>query len=91
MGINNRIYKIEFSSKALRDIGKIPEEIKERLKNSLIDLSFNPYLGYKLLGKYKGKMAYDFSFRYRVIYDIDKEKGVIIVYEVWHRQRDYRK
>ena len=91
LAIGNQIYKIEFSSLAKKDIRKIPEEIKERLENSLIDLSFNPFLGYKLLGKYKGKMAYDFSFRYRIIYGIDKNNGILIVYEVWHRQRDYKK
>ncbi|MEW6620763.1 MAG: type II toxin-antitoxin system RelE/ParE family toxin [bacterium] len=91
MAINNQIYKIEFSSLARNDIKKIPGEIKDRLENHLIDLSFNPYQGYKLLGKYKGKMAYDFSFRYRVIYGIDKKEKVLTVYEVWHRQKDYKK
>ena len=91
MAIDNQIYRIEFSSLAKRDIKKIPGEIKDILENSLIDISFNPYLGYKLLGKYKGKMAYDFSFRYRVVYAIDKKKRVLNVYEIWHRQRDYKK
>jgi len=90
LAIPSLIYKIEFSNLAKKQIRNISKKISEILENALVELSENPYLGYKLVGKYKGKMAYDFSYRYRVIYGMNKKEEKLIIYEVWHRQKDYK-
>jgi len=88
--MNNLTYKLTFHPGVKKDLRKIPKIIVNKIEQAILDLSINPFLGYKLEGKYKGLMAYDFSYRYRIIYGINKTKGLLTIYEIWHRGRDYK-
>ena len=84
-------YQIKFHPGIKNDLKSIPKNIVEKISVAIKDLSANPYIGYKLAGKYKGQMAFDFSYRYRIIYEINKNNKVLTVLEIWHRSRDYKK
>ena len=73
-----------------KDLRKIHPDILPKLKRAFTELAVNPSIGYKLKGRYEGFMAYDFSYRYRIIYQPDIARRIVIIYEVWHRSQDYR-
>jgi len=85
------VYQIRLHPGIKKDLKGIPANIRQKISVSIKELAVNPHIGYKLAGRYKGQMAYDFSYRYRIIYEIDKNNRNLIVLEVWHRSRDYKK
>jgi len=84
-------YQIRLHPKTKKDIRGIPENICRKISAAIQELAVNPYRGYKLAGKYKGLMAFDFSYRYRIIYELYKKNKTLIILEIWHRGRDYKK
>ncbi len=82
------IYKIIFTNRAIKDLKKIDNKMKERIGNKLKIYSGNPLkFGKKLtdpkIGTYKFKIG-----DYRVIFDIDDNK--IIVLRLGHRKNIYK-
>ena len=82
------IYKLIFTNRAIKDLKKIDNKIKERIGNKLKIYSKNPLkFGKKLtdpkIGTYKFKIG-----DYRVIFDIDDNK--IIVLRLGHRKNIYK-
>ncbi len=88
--MSNQIYELAFHPGVKKDLRKIPKAIVHKIEQAILELSANPFLGYKLEGKYRRFMAYDFSYRYRIIYSINKIKELLTIYEIWHRSKDYR-
>jgi len=84
-------YQIRLHPGIKKDLKGIPKNIYQKLSFVIKDLAVDPYIGYKLAGKYKSQMAFDFSYRYRIIYEINKNNKVLTVLEIWHRSRDYKK
>jgi len=89
--MTNLTYQIKLHQGIKKDIKGIPNDICEKISAAILALASNPYIGYKLAGKYKGQMAFDFSYRYRIIYQISKENKALTVLEIWHRSKDYKK
>jgi len=84
-------YRIKLHPGIKKDVKAIPKDIREKISSTILELASNPYIGYKLAGKYKNQMAFDFSYRYRIIYQIIKKPRILTVLEIWHRSRDYKK
>lgn len=83
------MYKIEFTKKAEKHLLKLPMAYQERIRNRIDTLSENPLQGKPLESDYKGL----YSLRvwpYRIIYKILKQKLIIEVIEVKHRQNAYK-
>ena len=81
-------YKMIFTNRAIKDLKKIDNKMKERIGNKLKIYSENPLkFGKKLtdpkIGTYKFKIG-----DYRVIFDIDDNK--IIVLRLGHRKNIYK-
>lgn len=91
LSMSDSTYRIKLHPGIKKDLKGIPKDIEEKISVAILDLASNPFIGYKLAGKYKGQMAFDFSYRYRIIYEIDKNTKVLTVLEIWHRSRDYKK
>ncbi len=85
------MYELKFHTAVKKDLRHIPHATVEKIYEAWKELASNPFLGYKLKGKYAGQMAYDFSYRYRIIYQLDEPKRSMIILEVWHRSWDYRR
>jgi len=73
-------YKIRFTKTAKKDVKKLSPKLKKKLRDILIEvLSKNPYEGKKLLGDLSGSYSYRLSYRDRIIYSIDEEKGIVYI------------
>ncbi len=82
------IYKINFTTKALRLIKKFPNQLKMLLQDDLKKLAVNPRLGEKLSGRtnhYRYRLG-----KYRVIYEIQDKELIILVVNFGHRKEVYR-
>jgi mRNA-degrading endonuclease RelE of RelBE toxin-antitoxin system len=62
--------------------------VKVRVRQRIIELSDNPYLGIKLIGELSDYWK-DRVGKYRVIYQINEAKKTIIMYDVDLRKRVY--
>jgi len=83
------MYKVEFSRQAMKDLSKLPEQYKRRAQEKIDSIALDPLIGKPLEGEYKGL----YSFRmwpYRIIYKIVKNKLLIEIIKVPHRQSAYK-
>ncbi len=62
--------------------------MKVRVRQRIIELGENPYLGIRLVGELSGYWK-DRVGKYRIIYQIDETKKTIIMYDVDLRKRVY--
>jgi len=82
------MYDILFYDKAKRQLGKLPLEIQKRILNSLERIKIRPYSYVKQLANkyYRLRVGY-----YRVILDIRSNELLIMVIELGHRKKIYKK
>lgn len=83
------MYKIELSKKAEKHLLRLPKEFQARIRNKIVTLIKDPLAGKPLGGKFEGS----YSIRvwpYRIIYKILKQKLIIEVIEIKHRQSAYK-
>ena len=86
------MYRIELANSAANELEKVhqfDQKLYDRLIAVIESLRKDPYQGKKLKGKMKG----DYSVRvgdYRIVYDIYKDKLVIVIIDVGHRREIYR-
>jgi mRNA interferase RelE/StbE len=85
-------YKVNYTSKAKRDLKKLPLDIAQNIIQSINGIKGEPYSCVK---KIKGAKRHPlFTNRvgeYRVILDIQDDRLLIIVIEMGHRSKIYRK
>jgi len=74
-----------FANKAAK---KLSPEIKKAAKAALKELAKKPYLGKELQAELSGFWSYKFM-RYRIVYRIDTQKKIIIVWGIGHRRDIY--
>lgn len=83
-------YHVEFSSKAARQYRKLPLCIQERIKPHIDSLENEP----RPVGILKLKGAYHgYRLRvgdYRILYEIQDDRLLILIVEVAHRRESYR-
>lgn len=85
-----REYGIIIAPRAKKQIDKLPENIKLRIGNVLLDiLSKNPYVGKALKGELAGLYSYKVG-DYRIIYSVVKNELIVQVIKVMHRREVYR-
>ncbi|MBU0761233.1 MAG: type II toxin-antitoxin system RelE/ParE family toxin [Nanoarchaeota archaeon] len=81
------MYRLIFEKKALHDLNKLDGKIKERIWNKLQDCKENPFRFFEKLAETEG-----FKLRvgdWRVVADIFRERGVIVILKVGHRKNIY--
>mgnify|MGYP001607999122 CR=1 FL=1 len=72
-----------------RSIKKIPFPWQQRLLRAISVLETDHFYGEKLTGKLEGKRKIR-VWPYRIIYEIDFKKKIIIIVEAGHRQGIYK-
>lgn len=90
MGINKfDSYELKISQKAVKELNRLPEPIFSRIGSAIESLVKNPFpSGSKRLVSWPG-----FRIRigdYRVLYEVNTRKKLIIIYRVGHRKDVYR-
>jgi len=81
-----------FKPSALRDLKKLPKSVQKRIFNKL-DFYMNSNNPLKFAEALKDRALGDFRFRvgdYRVIFDFDSKKNIIIILTIGHRKDIYR-
>ena len=82
-------YQIVLVKSAEKSLKKLPKTKRARVLKALKELEKAPYLGKSLVGELSGL----FSLRiwpYRVIYRIEKNRLIVIVLNIGHRQGIYK-
>ncbi len=85
------MYKVDFEKRAAKSLLTLPKIICRRIALSLGELSDDPRpLGCK---KLTGEFTNYWRIRvgdYRIVYEIDDEKMLIMIYRIMHRKEVYR-
>ncbi len=83
------MYSIKFSKTALKSFKKLDKKIQKLALKALERLKENPKIGAPLTGNLKGFWKLRFS-RYRIIYQLENRKLIIIVFDIGHRKDIYK-
>ncbi|MCZ7383370.1 MAG: type II toxin-antitoxin system RelE/ParE family toxin [Candidatus Methanoperedens sp.] len=85
-------YKVEYTSKARKDIKKLPLEIAQSIIRSINSIKDDPspYVK-KIKGTQKNPLYTHRVGEYRAILYIENERLLILVIEAGHRKKIYRK
>ena len=81
-------YKVKITPFANKAAKKFSPEIKKAAKAALKELAKNPYLGKELQAELSGFWSYKFM-RYRIVYRVDTQKKIIIVWGIGRRRDIY--
>ena len=83
------MYVVEIENRCLREMRKLDHHVVQRAFTLIEEvIAKDPYSGKKLKGRYSGLFSYRFS-DYRIIYEIQQEKLLVVVLRVRHRKNVY--
>ena len=81
-------YKAALTKNFLRELKKLPENVRKRVLTAIDELIRNPFLGVRLRGELKGKWRRRVG-KYRIIYGIDQRSQLVIFLDVGLRKKIY--
>lgn len=70
--------------RAEKDLARLPEKERFRVKLAFLDTQNNPFAGKKLKGKYQGSYSVK-VWPYRILYEINQNILTIFVLKIKHR------
>jgi len=82
------LYKAALTKNFLRELKKLPENVRKRVLTAVDELIRNPFLGVRLRGELKGKWRWRVG-KYRIIYRIDQTSQLVIFLDVGLRKKIY--
>lgn len=84
------IYEVEFKPSSLKELKKLPKNISLRILKSIDKLSANPRVGNvrPMVGIKSWRLKIG---EYRVVYDINDNKLLVLIIRVRYRKDVYRK
>lgn len=90
-------YKIEYSERAKKELGKLPKKVIVKLLDKIDELAINPRpANYKQLtnfnlpnNPFKSPLYRIRVGNYRVIYVVEEEKIVVVILKIAHRKDVY--
>ena len=82
-------YSIQIKKSALKELQKLPEPDRPRLIAAIDQLAEHPHAGKLLKGDLSGLRRLRVG-TYRIIYEVDDGKVLILVLRVAHRKNIYR-
>ncbi len=84
-----KAYAVEFMPAALKELEKLPEDVRRPLFEAIIDLGRDPFPhgSEKLQGGKGHRIRHGV---YRAVYQVDRVRLVVVVDHVAHRREVYR-
>ncbi len=82
-------YSLSIKQSAAKALAKIEGEDRQRIINAIDQLKTNPAAGSVLKGEFSGLRRIRVG-NYRVVYEVQDEKLVILVIRIGHRREVYR-
>lgn len=83
------MHQVKLTKKAKKQLIKIPEPHKRRIKKALLSLARDPGQGKRLVGIFSGYRTVR-VWPYRIVYVIKDNELLVIVYAIAHRQGVYK-
>jgi mRNA interferase RelE/StbE len=85
------MYKIEYSKTAIKKLNKSPKNLVKRIQDKLTEIAKNPYGDNPNLKKLVGREGYRLRIGdWRIIYEINNDKIVILVLDIDTRGGIYK-
>ena len=81
-------YTVKFTKTVAKKVSTLHPDIKQQLRSVIKEISKEPYSGKELQEELFGFLSYRFM-RYRIIYQVNDEDKVIIIYMFGHRRDLY--
>ena len=81
-------YQLVLTSKAIRNMERLPQHVREQVARRINLLADRPHLGKTLRGRLRGKRSLR-AGNDRVIYSLDTAQHKIIIERVGHRREIY--
>ncbi|GBC72015.1 Toxin RelE [Candidatus Calditenuaceae archaeon HR02] len=81
-------YKALFTRSFLREYRKLPQEVKQRIEEEILEIVKRPYSGTKLRGELTGYYRWKVG-DYRIIYMIDEKNRHVVFVDVGIRRAIY--
>ena len=81
-------YVVVFLDEFTKQFRRLPNSVRARVRQRVIELAENPYLGIRLVGELSAYWK-DRVGKYRIIYRIDETKKTVIMYDIDLRKRVY--
>jgi len=72
----------------LRELKKLPAEIRARVLLATVEITSNPYAGVRLRGELGGLLRWR-TGDYRIICKIDEERSLVVLLDVGPRESVY--
>ena len=82
------LYLVTITSCANEAGKKLNPEIRRAAKAAMRELALSPFIGKELQAQLSGFWSFRF-LRYRIIYKVDMQRKIIIVWAVGHRRDIY--
>lgn len=82
-------FELLLTERAKENIAHLPAAILPRIQTGLERIAQNPYSGKALKGQLHGLRSYRVG-DYRIIYEIQNKKIVVIILTIGHRKEIYR-
>jgi len=84
-------FEVEITPEGLRHLNRLPDKVRAAVLETIFgSIAENPTRAGKPL---RGELEGLFSARrgeFRIIYEIDEEKGVVLIHRAQHRRTAYR-
>ena len=80
---------VSYSSLTEKQLSKLPRSEYKKVSRKIKLLSADPYLGKKLIGELNALFSLK-AWPYRIIYQIAKKEGIVLILKVEHRQGVYK-
>jgi mRNA interferase RelE/StbE len=85
------VYKIVFTKQAIRSMQKMPRNLQDLVREKLDQIARDPFAALPNVTKLQNREGYRLRVGdWRLIYDLQKEKLVILVFKVAPRGEVYR-
>lgn len=81
-------FQVKVTSYASEAGKKLPPETRKAAKSALKMVAANPYIGKQLQADLNGFWTFRFQ-RYRIVYRIDMQTKIIVVWAIGHRRDIY--
>lgn len=73
-------YRAAFTRSFLRELKKLPDDVKSQVLEAINEMLANPFSGVKLRGELEGYWRWRVG-KYRIIHLIDREMQIVVLYE----------
>jgi len=83
------MYELLISSRADREIKKLPYEIQNRILEALMEIKEDPYFGKPLTQEHQGKLSCKVG-AHRIVYKILEKDKKVFVFTAGHRSTVYQ-